>query len=417
MDGKFEIKPKGYKSPVSGFVAGVAATLIIGTTWLIALPCTCSPHGAALPNSDRTIDDSANGNATVVNLLEPIRRKYEVPAICAAVVNSEGVIAVGAVGVRKRSTAVCVTVNDLWHLGSETKAMTAALIGRLVECGKLRWDSTLEELFAELSCRMRPEMKTVTILQLLSHRAGLEANYDWHQLSQMNTLWEQRYAVVQKAVTDPPRHPPGSAGHYSNVGYVLAGAAVEKVTGRPWEEQMVSLLFEPLGMTSAGFGGTGTPGQLDQPWGHDENGRPVALNGPAADNPPILGPAGRVHCTLTDWAAFVIDQLRGALGQPALLNPQTYQRIQSPPFGDDFALGWLAVNRDWGGGTVLNHTGSNTMNYANVWIAPKRDLAVLVCVNQGGQAGFKASDEAVGVLIDTFLQDPNEPQQDIANSN
>ena len=152
-------------------------------------------------------------------------------------------------------------------------------------------------------------------------------------------------------------------------------------------------------MTSAGFGGTGTPGQIDQPWGHLDGGRPVAVNGPAADNPPVLGPAGRVHCTIQDWAKFVADQLRGARGRPALLKASTYQALHTPPFGGDYGLGWIVVKQDWGGGLVLNHAGDNTMNYANVWIAPQRDFAVLVCINQSGDAAAKASNEAAAALI------------------
>ncbi|HOK77637.1 MAG TPA: hypothetical protein PLW35_07940, partial [Verrucomicrobiota bacterium] len=52
-----------------------------------------------------------------------------------------------------------------------------------------------------------------------------------------------------------------------------------------------------------------------------------------------------------------------------------------------------------GGGTVPNHPGCNSMNYANVWLAPKRDFAIMVCVNQGDDAAFKATDEAVRALI------------------
>jgi hypothetical protein len=112
-----------------------------------------------------------------------------------------------------------------------------------------------------------------------------------------------------------------------------------------------------------------------------------------------MGPAGRVHCTIQDWAKFIQDQLRGARGEPALLTSASYQKLHSPPFGGEYALGWLVVERAWGGGKVLNHAGDNTMNYANVWVAPQRDFAILVCVNRSGDKGFKASDEAVGALI------------------
>ena len=57
------------------------------------------------------------------------------------------------------------------------------------------------------------------------------------------------------------------------------------------------------------------------------------------------------------------------------------------------------VERAWGGGTVLNHGGDNTMNFANVWVAPRRDFAVLCCVNQSGDTAFQASDEAITALI------------------
>ena len=174
---------------------------------------------------------------------------------------------------------------------------------------------------------------------------------------------------------------------------------MEKITGQSWEQAVSNEVFAPLQMKSAGFGGTGTPGQMDQPWPHTADGEPTRENGPAMDNPPVMGQAGRIHCSIQDWAKFVQDQLRGDRGEPALLKPATYQKLHTPPFGGDYALGWLAVERDWGGGKVLNHAGDNTMNCANVWIAPRRDFAILVCVNQSSATAFQATDEAVGELI------------------
>jgi CubicO group peptidase (beta-lactamase class C family) len=112
-----------------------------------------------------------------------------------------------------------------------------------------------------------------------------------------------------------------------------------------------------------------------------------------------MGPAGRVHSSIQDWAKFIQDQLRGARGEKALLKPETYQTLHTPPFAGDYALGWLSVNRGWGGGKVLTHAGDNTMNFATVWIAPKRDFAILVCINQSSPVGAKAADEAVGALM------------------
>jgi CubicO group peptidase (beta-lactamase class C family) len=332
-------------------------------------------------------------------LLEPIRQKHNVPAICAAVVNSDGIIAMGAVGFRRRGDTTAVTTNDVWHLGSNTKAMTAAVFGLLVEQKKVRWTSTLAELFPELADQIHPQLRDVTVLQLLSHQAGLTENLNWRSFASRGDIHCQRQAVLEQALTEKPKYTPGTQAHYSNLGYVVAGIAVERISGKSWEDQIYDSLFKPLGMTTAGFGGVGTPGKLDQPWGHRADGSPVEGNGPDMDNAMVMAPAGCVHASISDWAKFVIDQLRGGMGKSALMTPDTYRILHTPPFGNDYALGWLAVTRDWGGGAVLHHTGSNTMNYANTWIAPKRDFAVLVCINQGGDAAFAASDETVAALI------------------
>jgi CubicO group peptidase (beta-lactamase class C family) len=344
------------------------------------------------------------GDQAVTDALKPIQQKYHLPAVAGAIVTSKGLEICGVVGVRKSGTAISASLNDMWHLGSDTKAMTATLVGSLVEQGLLKWSATVADVFPDLAPGFDPEMMNVTVLHLLSHRAGLPANLSWWSTMRFmaaggDTPQMQRVQALKQALSKKPEFSPGSKYQYSNLGYVIVGAIVEKVTGMSWEEAIQERVFKPLEMKTAGFGGTGTPGQIDQPWGHKEGGRPVAGNGPSVDNPPLLGPAGRVHCTIQDWAKFVADQLRGARGMPALLKASTYQALHTPPFGGDYGLGWIVVKRDWGGGTVLNHGGDNTMNYANVWIAPQRDFAVLVCINQGGDAAFKASDEAAGVLI------------------
>ncbi len=66
-------------------------------------------------------------------------------------------------------------------------------------------------------------------------------------------------------------------------------------------------------------------------------------------------------------------------------------------------MGWAAAQRGWAGGTALTHAGSNTMNFAVVWMAPKRNFAVLVATNQGGDVAPQACDEAAGMLIRRFL--------------
>ncbi|MCZ7634611.1 MAG: beta-lactamase family protein [Verrucomicrobia bacterium] len=215
----------------------------------------------AQPLEAGTVGESTTPTPTVAGLLEPLLRQHDLPALAAAVVTSRGLEAVGAVGVRKRGTDVAVSTNDLWHLGSDTKAMTATLVGRWVERGKLTWETTPAEVFPELAADFHADYQGVTLRHLLAHRAGVEANLDWPRLAREGTVREQRIEAVRRAFAVKPKAPPGSAYAYSNLGYVVAGAMVERISGVSWEAGMRTEIFAPLGMTRAGFGGLGTPGR------------------------------------------------------------------------------------------------------------------------------------------------------------
>jgi CubicO group peptidase (beta-lactamase class C family) len=128
-------------------------------------------------------------------LLEPIRQKHGLPALGAAVVKGEGLQAIGVVGVRKAGTDVPATAEDLWHLGSDTKAMTSWLIGALVEQGKLTWETTVGEMFPELAPAASPEFKRITLRELLTHRSGLPANIFWGLIPRSQAIREQRLAA------------------------------------------------------------------------------------------------------------------------------------------------------------------------------------------------------------------------------
>ncbi|HYE02801.1 MAG TPA: serine hydrolase domain-containing protein [Phycisphaerales bacterium] len=352
--------------------------------------------------------------ADLADLLEPIRAKHKLPALAGAIVTGRELAALGAVGVRRAGGSEPVTRDDLWHLGSDTKAMTATMLAVLVEQGTLRWDSTVGEVFKDLP--MDDGWRAVTLEQLLRNRGGAPADLDkdglWGRLWQFKgPPREARLELVRGVL----KHPPGQVGTfvYSNAGYAIAGAMAEQVTGSAWEDLMRERLFAPLGMTSVGFGAPGTPERVDQPRGH-RRGKPVEP-GPLGDNPPAIGPAGTVHCSISDWARFVALHLegphgRGPGGGAALLKPESFARLHAidPGPGDPYAMGWLVTERPWakgegGTGRVLTHAGSNTMWYCVAWVAPERDFAVLVATNQGDGRAPRACDEAAGKLFERHL--------------
>ncbi|MBO0719668.1 MAG: beta-lactamase family protein [Blastocatellia bacterium] len=284
---------------------------------------------------------------------EATRQKYNLPSLAGTIVTSKGAGEISVAGVRKAGTSVAVTAGDKWHLGSDTKAMTSCVMATLIEAKRLKWETTMAEVFPEKARVMSPELKKVSLLHLLSHRAGLPANLNWSSFARPGkSLKEQRAAVIEEVATIKLNSDPGAKFEYSNLGYVVAGAIAEKISGKSWEELMRKIIFDPLGMKSAGFGGLGTPGKIDQPWPHRPDGQPMEKNGPEVDNPAVLGPAGTVHCTLSDWSKFIADQLRGARGQNGLLKVECYREIQSAHFGGDYALGWAVAELKWANGKV-----------------------------------------------------------------
>src|SRR5271156_2459078 len=116
------------------------------------------------------VGNAARGAAVPHSLdqqLKPYLAEYGLPALAAAVVKDGKIVGAGAVGVRRAGTEISVTIDDRFHLGSDTKAMTALLVGILVDEGKLRWDTTVGEVFSELVQDMDKRLRGVTVVQLL----------------------------------------------------------------------------------------------------------------------------------------------------------------------------------------------------------------------------------------------------------
>lgn len=332
--------------------------------------------------------------------LETIREEENLPALGAAIVTSKGLQAIATTGFRKRGAPTPVSDEDLWHLGSCGKAMTATVMARLVERGLVQWTQNLGETFPELRKKMSDDFASITLEQLLSHRSGLSANFDVRKYIDKNDLFEARRQTLLDAMARPLNSRPGRTHLYSNWGYTIASCMAEKLTDKAWERLVKEELFEPLEMKSAGFGGTGTIGVLDQPWPHFMQGKRAPSNGPAMDNVPTMSAAGRIHMTLQDWGKFVSEHLRGARGESTYLSKESFTKLHASVGDDDYALGWNNAERDWGGGTVWHHAGDNTMNFAILWAAPKKDFAVLVVTNQSNV--HLSADFVVGALIQAW---------------
>ena len=339
--------------------------------------------GAAIAGAARP----ARARETHEAVLDAVFLEHGPPALAAGVIGPEGLRWSGVRGVRRRGSPDPATLADRWHLGSNTKAMTAALYGRLVDGGLTRWGRPVTDIFPEI--RADPAWDGVTLDELMSHHGGLR---DDELLSRAvlgaaradaRPLVEQRLERVTAALAAPPAGTIGDFA-YANINYVLAGAAIERIAGVPWEAAIRAELFAPLGITTAGFGAP----LGEQPWGHQAlAGFPMPLDPLLQpDNPPLLGPAGTVHMSLADYAAFLRLFLTGGGG---LLSPAAMAALTTPGVGAGraYALGWAVERPGWAAGPALLHEGSNTLWHAIAALDPAGGVGYVALANESGRGG------------------------------
>ncbi len=382
----------------------------------------------ALVATTLTAGAESTPTADTAQMLETFRKKYDLPALFVVVVKDGKICDRAAVGVRKIGDPTPVTTNDIIHIGSCTKSMTATLAAIFIEEGKLRWDTTIAEVFPELKGKMDKQYERVTVEQLLTHRGGVPnrppadaIKRAWEAqgvpvdlrpefLAHFGTFYfyekaqgtpvEQRREFIEAVLTQPPQAAPGTQWIYSNQGYAIIGAMLEKIAGKPWEDLITEKLFKPLHMDTAGFGAPGTYGKVDEPWGHKIEGEKVKAF--HYDNPPAIAPGGNVHCSLGDLARFTMMHLQGEK-KGSLLKPETFRKLHTPPGRDNYACGWVCEYHDWAGGRTLNHGGSNTMWKTVMWLALEKNFSVVVATNFDGSETENECNEVADAMIKKWL--------------
>lgn len=341
------------------------------------------------------------------SLLDGVRTQYGLPAVAAVLMKDGQIVAEGVAGTRVLDGKVAATLDDKFHLGSDTKSFTALLAGMLVEEGKLRWDLTLEEAYPEWKDKIPESLRKATLLQLLSHSSGLTGDTEevfklyFEPPKDMRPLPELRMALIEQAWKLPTVGKPGEKFVYSNLGYAVAGSIIERAAGKSWEELIHERIFTPMGLSSAGLGPQCSLGVADAAVPHflDEGKTYVMLGGPFADVPAVMGPAGNAHMTPRDFARWASWNAGEGKRGPQLVSAETLKKLHTPIIGTPpgmkeepgtpklgkYAMGWGQVVYPWSDKTFLMHGGSNGMNLAWMVVLPEQDLALVLMTNISGE--------------------------------
>ncbi|MGH7664144.1 MAG: serine hydrolase [Gemmatimonadaceae bacterium] len=316
-------------------------------------------------------------------------RDWGVTGLAIAVVKGDSVVFARGYGVRELGKSESVDAGTRFAIGSTTKAMTAAVLGMLVDDGKLGWDDPVIEHLPGFRLSDPYVTREVTVRDLLTHRAGL-GNAD--------LLWAgadyDAAEIVRRIRTLPLAYSFRSDFVYQNIMYAVAGDVVQAASGMPWETFLGARIFEPLGMTATEPTLAGLAGQPNVATPHAEIDDTLRVISNRTVDP--VKAAGSIWSSVSDmakWMRFILDS--GRVDGKRLLSDSVYTELLSPqviadpaiyptmtvvdPHFFTYGLGWFL--HDYDGQAVAMHTGSIDGMSAIIGLIPDRRLGVYVLAN------------------------------------
>jgi len=318
------------------------------------------------------------------NYLEEIYKKHKIPAVAAAVITSQGIMSKGVYGVRSLDSDEVVTLEDRFHIGSNTKAMTGYLAGLLVDEDLIQWNSKILDIFPEFKQKAKKAYASITLRDLLSHRAGIlpfKSGADFEQVPDFEGTATQKRKLFSEWLLQQESLDLDARGFtYSNAGYCIAAAALEKVSQTSWEHLIQNKLFDPLELD----GQVGWPAQNNahQPLGHWIRSGKLVPHDPHDEYqlPDIISPAGNINMSILDYANWLQTILQGIRGEDTIVKSSTnnfllYGNMEFSPY----SMGWGSSKRN--GLTISSHDGSAGTFYCHAVVIKELDLAIVVFAN------------------------------------
>ena len=355
-----------------------AAALIAAAMWQGETSALAQQAGALRPGEVR---DGAAAARVDEYLSRLVRHGFSGAVLIAAVPPggnwaTEGrVVLKRAYGMADRAAGRPYTVDMVSTIGSITKQFTGAAIMKLEMMGKLKTTDAISKYLPGVPA----DKAGITIHHLLTHTAGFPGDMGGADDDAI-----ERDALVARVLAAPLAHAPGGQFEYSNEGYSLAGAIIERVSGQGYEAFLREHLFLASGMNDTGYQAKPwAPEKL--PVGYTPEGEPwgrVHKRGWLADGPGwYLRANGGIHSTLDDMYRWHL-----ALESTAVLSADArdkYQKGSAPALGgtEHYAYGW-GVRTSRRGGKVISHNGGNMVFGADVRRYVDEGVVIIAMSNQ-----------------------------------
>ena len=336
--------------------------------------------------------------------IDTLMRDWNIPGLALGIVYNDQLVYSKGYGYRNLEQKLPVTTTTLFPIASNTKLFTATAAVLLEEEGKLNLDKPARTYMPSLTFSNDELNAKVTLRDMLSHRTGLPT-YD--------ALWVgtdiSRKDMVAQVVYMKPQLGFREGYIYNNMMYTAAGALMESVTGKSWEDIVREKLLLPLGMNATVFttddmkkGGNYTLAYFEK------DSTRTLLPKRYESGSPALGPAGTMRSTVEDMSHWMIAQLNEGryAGKQAVsakaIRATLQPNILADKVGryDELSNAVYALGRNilsYKGHKVATHTGSIDGYYSNLTFVPGSKLGVFI-VHNGQAGGFLRTVMAYPVL-------------------
>lgn len=329
---------------------------------------------------------------TSIAFADSIRKAYNIPELNYAVVSSDSIIEMFALGVKKYNSGLQADLNDRFRIGSNTKTITSYIAALLVKQGKINWNTKFFELYPELKAQSNAAYYDLTLQDLLTFRANL---ISWTYTNDRPTKkiikgdeQAQRYQFAAWILQQPSPEEKKPV-YWSNPAYVLAGLMLEKAAQKNYE-----MLVTELGKALSVSFEFGQPNYTNksQTWGHKENLLPEKPG--KNDKLNWLSAAGNINVDLPGYVKFIQLQLQGLLGKSQLFTQQefNYWHYGLP----EFSFGWNWYTDSSNGLKYSFHKGNPGTFLTKVYLCKDIDKAFICFMNVQSDA----AEEGLSVLFD-----------------
>lgn len=345
--------------------------------------------GGAAYATPKRVAVAPNAWAPFDAYLEKARQDWRVPGLAVAIVRDRAMVYAKGFGVANVDTGAPVTPDTIFNAGSTTKAITAAGIAMLVDQKKLEWDAPVTDYLPEFRLGNGCEYASTSLRDMMSHRTGLARN---------DLLWYHNKDLSLAALLERVRYldtfaPLRSAYQYNNLMVMLAGHAIERVTGQTWEAFTTASILQPLGMSRSTLSVADMDRTDNAAFGHrlrDDN-TAYAIARRPEDR---IGPAGAVNASVTDYAKWIAVQLgRGSAGGVRLFSPAQSNAMWEPlimtggiPASPELSRGFygLGWRIDSYRGMMRVAHGGNLNGFASrVSLFPEKNIGIVAFTNLG----------------------------------